>query len=87
MTLAVFIPKNLIKTPGSSNIWKRIKKNILRYSKMRIYLKKTFKCLWTQSKMHRMLTFEKTQKYYFVSRMKYSEGSLMKSFGKIFREH
>ena len=31
--------------------------------------------------------WKKTLKYYFVSRMKYSEDSLMKCFGKIFREH
>ena len=66
MTRAVFMPKNLIKTPGSSNIWKRIKKNILRYSKKDAnILKKTFKCLWTQSKMHGMLTFEKNTKILF----------------------
>ena len=34
-----------------------------------------------------MLTFEKTQKYYFSNRAKYIEGSLMKSSGKIFRQH
>ena len=34
-----------------------------------------------------MLTFEKTQKYYFLNRMKYIEGSLMNSTGKIFKEH
>ena len=34
-----------------------------------------------------MLTFEKTQKYYFSNRMKYIEDSLMKSSGKIFRKH
>ena len=33
-----------------------------------------------------MLTFDKkTQKYYFLNRMKYIEGSLMKSSSKIFR--
>ena len=34
-----------------------------------------------------MLTFEKTQEYYFLNRTKYIEGSLMKSSGNIFREH
>ena len=43
--------------------------------------------LWTQSKMYVMLTFEKTQKYYFLHRMKYIEGNLMKSSGQIPREH
>ena len=33
-----------------------------------------------------MLTFEKTQKYYFLNRMKYIESGLMKSSGKIFSE-
>ena len=33
-----------------------------------------------------MLTFGKTQKYYFLNRMRYIEGSLVKSSGKIFRE-
>ena len=32
-------------------------------------------------------TEKKTQKYYFLNRMKYIEGSLMKSSGKISREH
>ena len=41
----------------------------------------------TQSKVNVMLTFEKTQKYCFLNRMKYIEGSLMKSSGKISREH
>ena len=44
--------------------------------------------LKTQSEMlYVMLTFEKTQKYYFLNRMKYIEGSLMKSSGKISWEH
>ena len=34
-----------------------------------------------------MLTFEKIQKYYFLNRMKYIEGSLMKYSGKVSREH
>ena len=34
-----------------------------------------------------MLTFEKTQKYYFLNRMKYIKGGLMQSSGKISREH
>ena len=34
-----------------------------------------------------MLTSEKTQKYYFSNRVKYIEGSLMTSSGKISREH
>ena len=34
-----------------------------------------------------MLTFEKTQKYYILNRVKYIEGSLMKSSVKISREH
>ena len=34
-----------------------------------------------------MLTFEKIQKYYFLNRMKYIEGGLMKSSGKISREY
>ena len=34
-----------------------------------------------------MLTFEEAQKYYFLNRMKYIEGSLMKSSGKISGEH
>ena len=33
-----------------------------------------------------MLTFGKTQKYYFLNKMKYMEGSLVKSSGKISRE-
>ena len=33
-----------------------------------------------------MLTFEKNI-YYFSIRMKYIQGSIMKSSGKIFREH
>ena len=33
-----------------------------------------------------MLTFGKTQKYYFLNRMKYMEDSLVKSSGKISRE-
>ena len=41
----------------------------------------------TQSKVYVMLTFEKTQKYCFLNRMKYIECSLMKSSGKISREH
>ena len=44
------------------------------------------KALWTQWKMYVMLAFEKTQKY-FLNRMKHIEGSLMKSSGKISREH
>ena len=39
--------------------------------------------LRAQSKMYIMLTFKKTQKYYFLNRMKYIEGSIMKSSGKI----
>ena len=31
--------------------------------------------------------WKKKQKYYYLNRMKYIEGSLMKSSGKIFREH
>ena len=34
-----------------------------------------------------MQTFEKTQKYYFLNRMKYIEGSPMKSSGKTSRGH
>ena len=49
-----------------------------------VFFKKT---LWTQSKMYVMLTFEKPQKYYFLNRVKYIEGSLMKSSGKICREY
>ena len=42
----------------------------------------------TQSKiLYVMLTFGKTQKFYFLNRMKYIEGSLVKSSGKISREH
>ena len=33
-----------------------------------------------------MQTFGKTQKYYFLNRLKYIEGSLVKSSGKILRE-
>ena len=33
-----------------------------------------------------MLTFGKTQKYYFINRIKYIESSLVKSSGKISRE-
>ena len=36
--------------------------------------------------MYVMLKFEKTQRFYFF-RVKYIEGSLMKSSGKISREH
>ena len=32
-----------------------------------------------------MLTFGKIQKYYFLNRMKYIEGSLLKSSGKILK--
>ena len=39
--------------------------------------------IWAQGKM---LTFGK-QKYYFLNRVKYIEVSLMKSSGKIYREH
>ena len=40
--------------------------------------------LRAQSKMlYIMLIFKKTQKYYFLNRMKYIEGSIMKSSGKI----
>ena len=43
--------------------------------------------LRTQSKIfYEMVTFEKTQKYYFLNSMKYIEGSLVKSPGKISRE-
>ena len=42
--------------------------------------------IWTQSKMYVMLTFGKTQKYYPLNKVKYIEGSLVKSFGKIPRE-
>ena len=42
----------------------------------------------TQSKRwYVMLTYGKTQKYYFLNRMKYIVGSLVKSSGKISREH
>ena len=34
-----------------------------------------------------MLTYGKTQKYYFLNTMTYIEGSLIKSSGKISREH
>ena len=34
-----------------------------------------------------MLAFQKTQKFYFLNRMKYVEGSLMKSSGKVSAEH
>ena len=34
-----------------------------------------------------MLAYEKTQKYYSLNTMKYIEGSLVKSSGKISREH
>ena len=37
--------------------------------------------------LYEMLTSEKTQKYYFSNRMKYIKGSLVKSSGKISREH
>ena len=37
--------------------------------------------------LHVTLTFKKTQKYYFLNSMKHIQGSLMKSAGKIFREH
>ena len=51
-------------------------------------LQKIKDTIWTQSKMlYVMLIFEKKQKYYYLNRMKYIEGSLMKSSGKIFREH
>ena len=33
-----------------------------------------------------ILTFRKTQKYYFLHRMEYLEGSIAKSSGKISRE-
>ena len=33
-----------------------------------------------------MLAFRKTQKYYFLNRMEYIEGSIVKSSGKISRE-
>ena len=47
-----------------------------------------FLMFWTQSKMsYVILTFEKTQKYYFLNTMNYIEGSLMKSSGKISRKH
>ena len=36
--------------------------------------------------VRKILTFEKTQEYYFLSRMKYIEASLVKSSGKISRE-
>ena len=42
----------------------------------------------TQSKrLYVMLTYGKTQKYNFLNRMKYIAGSLVKSSGKISREH
>ena len=41
----------------------------------------------TVKMLYVILTFEKTQKYYFLNIMKYIEGSLMSSSGKIFREH
>ena len=51
-------------------------------------LQKIKDTIWTQSKMlYVMLIFEKKQKYYYLNRMKYIEGSLMKSSGKIFRGH
>ena len=34
-----------------------------------------------------MLTHRKMQKYYFLNRMKYNEGSPVKSSGKISTEH
>ena len=34
-----------------------------------------------------MLAFQKTQKFYFLNRMKYVEGSLMKCSGKVSAEH
>ena len=34
-----------------------------------------------------MLAFQETQKFYFLNRMKYVEGSLMKSSGKVSAEH
>ena len=37
----------------------------------------------TVKMLYAMLTFGKTQKYYFLNRMKYNEGSLVKSSGKI----
>ena len=36
--------------------------------------------------LHVMLTFGKTQNYYFLNRMIYIEGSLVKSIGEICRE-
>ena len=46
-----------------------------------------FRCIWTQSKMvYVMLTFENI-KINFLNRMKYIEGTLVKSSGKISREH
>ena len=37
--------------------------------------------------LYKMLTLEKTQKYYFPNRVKYIQGSLMTSSGKISRQH
>ena len=37
--------------------------------------------------MYVILTFQKTQKLYFLDRIKYIVGSLMKSSGKISREY
>ena len=47
------------------------------YKPLSLSTKGTVKMLYV------MLTFGKTQKYYFLNRMKYNEGSFVKSSGKI----
>ena len=42
---------------------------------------------WFFGHSQKCCTFEKTQKYYFLNTMKYIKSSLMKSSGKISREH